>query len=87
MAGKTEVVAMQEGDYFGENSLMGGDAPYDSPLHTMTVAAKGTLVCLTVERHAASTLIGSLQERVSQALELQRVRVRVRVRGRGRGRG
>ena len=28
LAGKTEVVAMQEGDYFGENSLMGGDAPY-----------------------------------------------------------
>ena len=56
-----EVVAMQEGDYFGEASLMGGDAPYDSPLHTMTVAAKGTLVCLTVERHAASTLLGSLQ--------------------------
>ena len=61
LAGKTEVVAMQEGDYFGEASLMGGDAPYDSPLHTMTVAAKGTLVCLTVERHAASTLLGSLQ--------------------------
>ena len=40
---------------------MGGDAPYDSPLNTMTVAAKGTLVCLTVERHAASTLLGSLQ--------------------------
>jgi len=73
VGGKTEVVQMAEGDWFGEGALVGGPTPHDPHLEGKSVAASsGALTCLVVERRVASDLLGPLHERIQRALNRRR---------------